>query len=163
MLQVIGGLLGVLIAAGIMITAQGITTEATDTTTIGAINQHLEELENQKVEPEWTPDAAATWVQHNIRVSLESCPDPMCFLENPILYEFSWNPEDYSVIPSRFRRGIAELASETQVRDAWFYEDCRCWLVELRFNHEDNHGFLFWAWEDNSWVESDAYYNHFRR
>ena len=141
MLKVIGVLVGVLLAAGLMVT-QSVITEGADTTTVRAENQNL------KVNPEWTADAAAIWVQHNIRVSLESCPDPMCFLEHPVLYEFSWSPEDYSVIPTRFRRGIAELASETQVRDALFFDNCTCWFVELRLHEEEPYGFQFYAWED---------------
>jgi hypothetical protein len=153
-LKVIGGLVGVLLASGIM-TTQGVITEGADTTPIGVNRQHLE-----KVNPEWTADEAAIWVQHNIRVSLENCPDPMCFHEHPTLYEFNWNPEDYSVIPSRFRRGIAELASRTQVRDALFFDDCPCWFVELRSHEEEPYGFQFYAWEDG-YVVSFMYNEHY--
>jgi hypothetical protein len=154
MLKVIGGLVGVLLAVGIMAT-QGVITEGADTTAIGVENQSPE-----AVKPEWTPEAAATWVQHNIRVSLENCLDHMCFYEDQVLYAFNWQA-DGTPLPARFKRSTAELISDSDAWTAYFYEDCRCWLVEGRFHQEDEYGYPFWSWESNSWVESAAYNEHY--
>ena len=78
MLKVIGGLVGVLLAAGVMVTSQGMITEGADTTTVGAESQNPEE-----VKPEWTPYAAAIWVQHNTRVRNTSYESTICFLNDP--------------------------------------------------------------------------------
>jgi hypothetical protein len=153
MLKVIGGLVGVLLAAGIMAT-QGMITEGADTTTVRAENQNL------KVNPEWTAYAAAIWVQHNILERNNSCESTICFLYDPVLCEFNWDTQTGREMPSRFKKGVAELASRTQVWDAWFYEDCRCWLVQLRFHPEERSGYLFWTWESNRWVESFMYDQH---
>jgi hypothetical protein len=153
MLKIIGGLVGVLLAAGVMVTSQGMITEGADTTTVRAENQNL------KVNPEWTPYAAAIWVQHNIRVRNNSCESTICFLNDPVPYEFNWDYQTGRVMPSRLKKSAADLVSRTQAWDAWFYEDCRCWLVQLRLG-EDNGGYLFWTWESNRWVESFMYDQH---
>ena len=62
MLKVIGGLVGVLLAAGVMVTSQGMITEGADTTTTFEA-----EKQSLQVKPEWTAYQAAIWVQHNIR------------------------------------------------------------------------------------------------
>jgi hypothetical protein len=112
---------------------------------------------SSEAQGKWTEESASDWVQYVIRASLESCPDPQCFYDHPVLYEFNWDPEDYSPHPPRFKKGIAELASETPVWDAWFFENCPCWLVALHSHEEDNHGgYQFYAWE-NGYVESYMY------
>ena len=77
-----------------------------------------------------------------------------------MLYEFNWDPQTGEEIPSRFKKSLADLISNVQVRDAWFYGDCRCWLVQLRFHPEERGGYLFWTWESNRWVESFMYDQH---
>jgi hypothetical protein len=156
MLKVIGGLVGILLAAGVMVTSQGITTEGADTTNIGAEIQHLEQ-----VNPEWTAYEAAIWVQHNIREHLNSCTDIKCFLDDPVLYEFNWDTQTGNRMPPDLKPSLAELISNAQVRDAWFYGDCHCWLVQLRIHPEDRWSYSFWTWESDRWVESFIYNEHY--
>jgi hypothetical protein len=144
-LTAIGFLAGLLFTVGMMVANQDSTTVVAD----------------KKGKAQWTADQAASWVQHNIWLRNNTCERTICFHTDPVLYEFNWDPETFDPIPSRFKKGLADLVSRTSVRDMWFYDNCRCWLVELLLHEEDLHGYLFWTWEANSWVESNEYNSDF--